>query len=393
MTQLAIVTDCLSRNAGGLQIAVQRLAQEMQRRRCDVSVFGVADGQEANEKDEWEPLQPQIFPRCGPRFFGYAPRLAAAIKSAQPDVIQLHGLWKFTTIAVMRVHSALGCPCIVNPHGMLDPWATRHSRWKKQLAKWLYEGKSLRRAACIRALCQSEANAIRAYGLRNPICVVPNGVDLHSEAMDRRTAESPFPSGPKVLLYLGRLHPKKGLTNLLSAWALLKNSEARCRPSNEWVLAIAGWAQGQHERELRQQVLDLALGTGVTFLGPRFGADKEACFRNCDAVVLPSFSEGLPMVVLEAWAHGKPVLMTAECNLPDGFSSHAAIRADPSPDSIAGSLRELFAMSDSDRRAMGKNGFDLVMDRYNWGTVAQQMHEVQEWVLGGGPAPPMVEFT
>jgi poly(glycerol-phosphate) alpha-glucosyltransferase len=125
----------------------------------------------------------------------------------------------------------------------------------------------------------------------------------------------------------------------------------------------------------------------VVFLGPQFGEAKAACYRECDAFILPSLSEGLPMVVLEAWSHGKPVLMTPECNLPEGFAANAAIRIQPSVESITQGLRELFRAPHSALCTLGTNGRKLVARKFTWPKVAADMKSVYEWVLGGGPKP------
>jgi poly(glycerol-phosphate) alpha-glucosyltransferase len=277
---------------------------------------------------------------------------------------------------------------------MLEPWAVRHSGWKKKAAGWLFQDAQLRGAACLRALCPAEVDSFRAYGLRNPVCVVPNGVDLPSPAETAAPRHPRFPADRKVLLYLGRIHEKKGLVPLLSAWAAARAD------GSEWVLAIAGWDQGEHEAQLRQQATELGLAftdgrspsldASVLFLGPQFGADKEACYASCDAFVLPSFSEGLPMVVLEAWAQAKPVLMTPACNLPEGYIAGAALRVEPTPESIARGLRELFSLSSDDLRAMGRKGQALAESKFDWRKVAEQMASVYAWVLGDGPKPDCV---
>jgi glycosyltransferase involved in cell wall biosynthesis len=130
------------------------------------------------------------------------------------------------------------------PRGMLDPWALNNSRFKKKLAALVFENSHLRCAACLHALCQSEAKSIRAYGLTNPICVVPNGIDLPwvvegSELRVESSALQRFAAGRKILLYLGRIHPKKGLANLLKAWKQVSDmvvgsrwSEFRVAPGN-----------------------------------------------------------------------------------------------------------------------------------------------------------------
>jgi poly(glycerol-phosphate) alpha-glucosyltransferase len=283
---------------------------------------------------------------------------------------------------------------------MLDPWALKNSRWKKLIAYSLFEREHLRGARCFRALCASEAQSIRRLQLKNDIAVIPNGIDL---PMDSAPSAPPWKEfvepGKKVLLFLSRIHPKKGLVNLLKAWA--KN-----RKPEEWVLAIAGWDQGGHELELKQLATELKLAwmdirerkknsnlkipCSVLFLGPQFNAAKSACYHHCDAFVLPSFSEGLPMVVLEAWANSKPVIMTPECNLPEGFLAGAALKAEATEASLVASLDELQRMTDAERTAMGIHARDLVVQKFTWSKVGNQLQTVQEWILGGGTKPDCV---
>jgi poly(glycerol-phosphate) alpha-glucosyltransferase len=297
---------------------------------------------------------------------------------------------------------------------MLDRWALNNSKWKKRVAAFLYEDRHLHEAACIRALCDSEAESIRAYGLRNPICVIPNGVELPG-MLENSKVESgkwklAFGEGRKVLLYLGRLHPKKNLGALLKGWAEIRKSKVEGGKSEQWLLAIAGWDQGWHEDELKRLAgelglsfaeagtaastaltSDLGLSTSVAFLGPQFGADKDECYRACDAFILPSLSEGLPMTVLEAWSYAKPVLMTPECNLPEGFAAGAALRIGTNANEIADGLKQLFEMNDGDRKAIGERGRALVAEKFSWLQIGEQMRAVYEWVLGGGAPPEAVE--
>jgi poly(glycerol-phosphate) alpha-glucosyltransferase len=197
-----------------------------------------------------------------------------------------------------------------------------------------------------------------------------------------------FAQGRKILLYLGRLHPKKNVANLIRAWKRIFNSHPSDRKG--WVLALAGWDQAGHERELKTLTSDCGLMAGVRFFGPLFGPEKDAAYRICDAFVLPSLSEGLPMAVLEAWAYGKPVLMTPECNLPEGFATDAAIRIDTTANGIARGLMHLIEMTDSDCAAMGERGHALVAEKFSWPRVGEQMRSVYEWVLGGGAPPESV---
>ena len=279
----------------------------------------------------------------------------------------------------------------------------------------------MRDAACLHALCQAEADAIRAYGLRQRIEVVPNGVELPEELTTEDTEST---EGRRRLLFLGRIHPKKGLVGALRAWADIQNSKSKNQNSKEWQFVIAGWDQGGHEAELRalcgelglriaecglaedlklnsyklktERDLDIQGGlrpdngssrrlplpdVDVVFFGSAFGEEKEALLRSADAFILPSFSEGLPMSVLEAWAYVLPVVMTPECNLPEGFASGAALEIRSGEGSFQGGMRTLIEMTNHERAAMGMRGRRLVEDRFTWPKVAAQMKSLYEELL------------
>jgi glycosyltransferase involved in cell wall biosynthesis len=263
---------------------------------------------------------------------------------------------------------------------MLDRWALRNSAWKKKLAGYAYENRHLRGAACLHALNESEARSIRSYGLDNPICVIPNGVDLAAEP-----ERWPMGRKQKVCLYLGRLHPKKGISALLRAWAKL--------PSHEWKLVLAGWGRSAHEREFLDLASSLGLDDSVSFVGPKFGAEKIACFRAASAFILPSLSEGLPMAVLEAWSYGLPVAITPECNLPEGFAAGAALPMQANEGGVAAALTALFAMKEADMREMGARGRRLVQEHFTWQHVTAQLLAVYRWILNGAPQPDCVRLN
>ena len=380
--KVGFLVSSISRDAGGLFQSVRGLAKAVAFTKASVRVFGIRDKQSALDSQEWRPLSVQTF-RPQLRAWGYANQLVPAMLGADLDVLSVHGLWKYCSVASRRWHQRTDCPYVIHPEGMLEPWALRNARWKKRIAGLLYENQHLREAACLRALSEAEADSIRAYRLRNPICVIPNGIDLPD--LSESNAKIQWEKR-KTLLYLGRLHPKKNISNLIHAWNEIFNSQ---RGSCErWVLAIAGWDQGGYESELKR----IARGASVVFLGPRFGREKSECYRACDAFILPSLSEGLPMTVLEAWSYAKPVLMTPECNLPEGFSARAAFQIGPRPEEIAAGLKQLVEMSDHDRSAVGTRGRTLVATKFSWPRIGEQMRAVYEWVLGGAAAPQTIRL-
>jgi poly(glycerol-phosphate) alpha-glucosyltransferase len=412
MLKSAHLTGPVSRQAGGLFDALLRLVQSEHRQGVDVKVFGLWDEQTAADLPAWQPVPVAAFQPAWPKVLGRAPRFSEALLAFAPDLSHTHGLWRYSSIAARNYSRATRRPYLVSPHGMLDPWALQQSRWKKRLACRLFEREHLRGARCLRALCVSEAQSIRRLKLANDIALIPNGIDLPEESIPAPPPPwlDALEPGKQVLLFLGRIHPKKGLVNLLQAWAKNLQSANGHPASSEWVLAVAGWDQGGHEEQLKRLAAELGLawtdlrtqysansappgGTSprraasVMFLGPQFADAKAACYRHCDAVILPSFSEGLPMVVLESWAHSKPVLMTPECNLPEGFAAGAALQVDTTAASLAAGLDELRHMTAADRLAMGRHGRDLVVERFAWPWVAGELQSVYRWILGGGPKP------
>ncbi len=419
--KIAHVLAWVSRNAGGLFNSVSGLASATAALDgTTVRVFGVADEFTRVDAAQWLPVLVKASRVSGPSRLCYTPDMPRELDAFAPHIVHSAAVWTFQAAIVNRLHSRAGIPYVLSTRGTLDPWALQRSRRKKALARLFYQQRHFDRAACIHALSESELKSIRQFGLQNPVCVIPNGIDI-PEVESRPSLRSPGESGNseasrqkapwedgvepgrKVLLYLGRIHPKKGLVNLLRAWSETQKRRRTGAPTG-WMLAIAGWDEGGHEAELKQLATELGMcwadirdpasdlrsPTSIIFLGPQFGADKAACYRDCDAFVLPSFSEGLPMTVLEAWSYGRPVLMTSACNLPEGFAAGAALRTEATEKCLVRGLAELLGAPDTDRINMGARGRALVASRFAWPGIAQDMKAVYDWVLGGGTAPKTV---
>jgi poly(glycerol-phosphate) alpha-glucosyltransferase len=414
----ANLVNSVSRKAGGLFESVRRLVQSLSEGGMEVRVFGGRDEFTAEDVRAWAPVEVKTFKPVWPERFGYSRELLEELEAFGPDLTHTHGIWLYPSVVARRYCGSRNRLYLISLHGMLDPWALRNSAWKKVIAYFLYEKAHLRGASCLRALCDAEARAIRQLGLKNPIAVIPNGIDV--PILDDGRAlkldgprRGPRANGRKVLLYLGRIHRKKGLVNLIKAWKQILDSQ---RSASDWLLAIAGWDENGHEAELKQLASELEIrwqdmreegaeGAGertdgrqdsvcepeprteLLFPGPQFGAAKAAWYRDCEGLILPSFSEGLPMVVLESWAYAKPVLMTPQCNLPEGFTRGAAMKIESKRESIAQGLVEFLEMSAEDRAAVGRAGRELAAERFTWRRIAEQMSELYEWMLGGGERP------
>jgi glycosyltransferase involved in cell wall biosynthesis len=383
--RVAELTTYTSRLNGGVFYALTGMLPRMAVPAGDeIRVFGYLDAHTEDDRDDWKPLKVEAFRPWPPRHFGFSPQFLPALRQYQPDLIHSHGIWTYLSAASLRVHRNNRIPMIISPHGMLDAWALGYSRLRKRLVGHLFQDAQLKSAAVLHALTAAEARSIRAYGLKNPIVVIPNGVDL-----PRGTpGVAPWPpssgSRDRTLLFLSRVHPKKGLDVLLDAWAGFSRADG---PGRNWRLIVAGWDEIGHEKVLRERVSTSELRTSVEFVGPLFGAKKAAAFAGADAFVLPSYSEGLPMSVLEAWSHGKPALISTACNLPEGKHSGASIEIEPTSESISAGLGRLASMSREDLKTMGQAGRRLVESRFNWDRVSSDMAKVYLAIVDGKPLP------
>ncbi len=378
--RLAVLTNSISRVNGGIFDAMRNLTIAIAaEKRYLPQVFSARDAYTASDAALWNNITTKTFQDLGPRIFGYAPGLATALETSEAEILHVHGIWMYPSVVALRWSQGRR-PYIVSPHGLLRPWALRNSRWKKRIAAALYENMHLRRAACLHALNVAEAEVFREYGLKNPICVIPNGTNL------RHDAGRPDLGQGRSILYLGRFHPSKGLRSLLEAWRAVCKDTA----SAGWRLTLAGWDQNNHRAELEQVAKQLQICSSTTFLGPQFYADKDRCLGAASAFILPSKSEGLPVSILEAWSWQIPVLMTHECNLPEGAEAGAALMMEPQADGIAAALRRFFSLTNAEREAMGMNGRRLVEKRFQWQRIGETMTEVYDWVLGRSPRPECV---
>jgi glycosyltransferase involved in cell wall biosynthesis len=387
MCSVVFISPSLTRRAGGIFEASKCLARHLAANGVSVEAIGLEDPINHAELVEWSPVRTSVFSFRGPASFGYSPQLRAWIDQSTHDLAHLHALWMYTSVATDRWARRRGKPYIVTPNGMLEPWALRNSKWKKRLARLLYEDRVLRGAACLQANTTKEFEDIRACGLANPVAVISNGIDLpmeeeEREKLERRTSRG-SPSS-KVLLFLARAHPKKGIAELIEGWQI---SAAR---RNGWRLEIASWGESDYETQLRARCEQLGLSDSISWVGPQYGVHLEATYRRASAFILPSFSEGVPIAVLGAWAYRRAVLMTPQCNLPEGFAAQAALAIDPNPDSIAEGITRIVEMPDEELAAMGRRGRRLVEEKFAWPQIAVEMKAVYDWILGCGPRPASV---
>jgi poly(glycerol-phosphate) alpha-glucosyltransferase len=353
--KIVALTNYLSGRGGGIPPAILPLYERLTGRGVEIVLA-------ASEHPDREVRTPvRTYRTLGAKSFGFSPDLVELLKSERPDLVHLHGLWSYGSIAVRIWSRRTRKPVVVSPHGMLDPWALRHRALKKKIAGAAYEWANLRNAACIHALTEGEVKALNNLGFSHHVVKISNGVDVPI------SSASPEPE-KKTLLYLGRLHPKKGIAETLVAWSLFQKKLA-IGPS-KWTLVIAGWDDGGHLGELREIVRKYRIEKHVDFAGPVFGEAKDALYRRAEATILASHSEGLPMTVLESWAFGKPAFITEQCNLPEGFRTGAAFKITTDPKHIVAVLADVLPDREHLRSA-GEAGLVLARSSFSWTAICE----------------------
>jgi glycosyltransferase involved in cell wall biosynthesis len=351
--------------SGGLGIAAAQLSAALRavgKKSVTVSTCAASSGQCVDVIE---------LPRVGPKPLYFSLDLfqtAGALTESGRPYIHGHGFYVSPNAVFGAVAKKKKLPLIYHPHGMFDPWILKRSRLKKRLVHILFENRNFRYVSMWRALTVKEADQIRHQGITAPVVVIPNGVDLDmcdlwKSKLAQRSASS------KTILFLGRLHPKKGLDLLIYAWAKLANR------FSDWKLVIAGPDEANYLMTLRKMIQNYGLENRVEFPGVVSGVEKYAALHDAGLFALTSYSEGFPMAVLEAMAASTPVLASIECNLPGLERSGAGWLCDVNADSVAAALEDALASSDSERHQRGVSGRKLVEECFDWKKLARELHE------------------
>jgi glycosyltransferase involved in cell wall biosynthesis len=366
--------------AGGPQVVAPRLAAAQAARGCEVHLLtyrlrareavttAALESIPYFEKVQRHELEP---PDRLERLTARRARPALADLASAVQVLHLHGVWDPILKAAADEARLASRPYAIEPHGMLDPWSLRQSATKKRIALLLGYRKMLADACFLHALNSEEKSLIESLALPCPIEVIPNGVFLEEiEPLPPRgtfyAAHAPLEGKPYVL-FLSRLHYKKGLDYLAVAFALLARENARVQ------LVVAGPDGGESEA-FEQRVQQLGVGPRVHMVGPLYGRDKIAALVDAACFCLPSRQEGFSVAVTEALACGVPPVISQACHFPEVADAGAGEVVPLEAGAVAAALRRV--LSDPQRRErMAAAGRELVASRYTWARVAAQTLE------------------
>ena len=287
----------------------------------------------------------------------------------QFDIVHIHALWTPVLHRVAKWADKARIPIVWSPHGMLTPWAMNNKRWKKLAAWWIYQKHDLSKAALLHATAQSEVEDLRRLGLTNNIVVAPLGVDVPNCVEQVASVD-----GNKTLLFVSRVQKKKGLENLVRAWAKLGRVQ-------DWKVRIVGPDQEGHSAELKQLCAELKVADDFAFVGPKYGEELQREYATADLFVLPTHSENFGSVVIEALAHSVPVICTKGAPWEELETHKCGWWIDIGVEPLVKVLQAAMVLPDTDRRAMGERGRKLVEEKYTWDAVVKTMEQAYTEVL------------
>lgn len=371
-----------SRNAGGVFVTALETGKKLIKNHNLLINYLMYDDEYSTSDSQMYPRETlKTYSRIGSSNFGFSFNLYKQIEKIKPDLIHTQTLWLFLSHIVTKYYFKSKTPFIISPHGMLDNYQLKTSQLKKKIALLLFQDRNLKMASCIHALNALEYEAIRKLGYKNPIAIIPNGVNLPDQNYIPKVPKWKS-NDRKTLLFLSRIDAKKNIHSLLKAW-LTSNYR-----KHSWDLVIAG--DLKNKSYVEELITISGTADSIKFVGGQFNEEKDSAFYHCDAFILPSFSEGLPMAILEAWSFKKFSIFTEECNLPIAFEQNVALKISTDVESIKTGLNSLFDMSEQERINKGELSYRLVANQFTWDNVAERFDILYRWVIAGGPKPNFV---
>lgn len=315
-----------------------------------------------------------------PKRLGISPamRLQLVTEAATSDIIHNHSLWMMPNIYAAQAASANSCRLVLSPRGTLQPWSLRRHRWRKRCIWLLGQRKTVQQAALIHATAENELYAIRALGLKTPVAVVPNGIDIPEER--------PLPSSGrrKRVLFFGRIHPVKGVDMLINVWPRIQSRFP------DWELHITGPdTNGQTEK--MQNLAAAVAARRIVFSGAKYGREKSDTFRRAALYVLPSHTENFGLTVAESLAHGVPAITTTGTPWARLEEEACGWWVERKADTLESALVQAMSLSDGQRKLMGQRGRQWMRREFSWSTIAEKMRSSYAWLLGGGNTPNWID--
>ena len=317
--------------------------------------------------------------------YAYSPNTKRFLRESDYDIYHANGLWMYSNHITCAVAREKHRPYIITPHGMLYPDALKRSYWKKWPLKVLHFNKDIMQATCIHATCKKEEEYIRQFGYKGHVAIIPNPCfipDYAEELYAKKVNLFLGCSLPKNFGFLGRLHPRKKIENLLYGFKeVVKESNGAAQSCK---LVVMGKGDAEYEQFLRSEVERLGLTESVKFMGFVSGREKYEALSELAALFVPSDFENFGMIVTEALSVGTPVMASLGTPWEDLNTENCGWWVDRSVESVANVMREVLSMPVEQLLDMGERGRRLVAQRYEASKVASQMIGLYDKIMTSG---------
>jgi glycosyltransferase involved in cell wall biosynthesis len=392
MPRVMHTTTLINVNAGGVGAAVIGVAAAQHslglrvRVRC-LDSRSAAELVRPTPDLEIETNRPLIRPPVA-----YSPRMESWSRSSDAERIEIlhqHSLWSGLSRVTRAWRKRWKKPTVIAAHGCLLEHSLARPSWKKRLALHLYERSNLHEASCLHATTEQEVESYRRFGCVQPIALIPNGVSdqwLESDGDPERFHNTHGIPRQRILLFLGRIHPVKGLPLLIQA---MGSGRKRL---GDWHLVIAGPGEDRHRRVILDLIQRLDLGDRVSVIGALGGQAKRDAFSAADLFVLPSHSESFGITIAEALAVGVPVITTRATPWQIVADQRCGWWVEVHSEALLSAMNEADRLDPQELAMMGSRGKPLVRDRFTWSAAAEATLLLYQWLRDGGPPPRFLDF-
>lgn len=297
------------------------------------------------------------------------------IETVNGDVFHLHNLWTPNLHWTARSCRKNGIPYLISPRGTLEPWPLSQKKLKKKLSWLLYQKKDLMKASCIHATSEAEAYNIRNLGIRTPIAIIPNGINVENYPYLKTDNDI-----NKTILFLSRVSSKKGVETLIKVWKSIPD-----QIKSNWVLRIVGEGDkgldDSYYLRIKKLIRDSELSNSVVLAGPKYGIDKINEYKNANLFVLPTYSENFGMVIAEAMVSGVPVITTSGTPWKILNDKKIGWWIENNGNELKNAIVEAISLTETARLHKGVESRKIIIENFSMDVVTSKYSELYNWIV------------
>lgn len=374
--KICIATHSIDKKDGGPSRSVPILAKGLSELGMDVTILTVNTPNMNQELLQNTSVKLVLLPSKG-----YRRMLKSFFKTEHFDIIHSQNLWTPYYHWIARITRKLSIPYIMTPRGTLEPWSLQQKKLKKLLALSIYQRRDLNMAKCVLATSEMEAESIKHIKVTSPVAIIPNGIDL-TEYPCRSNQENL--NIKKRILFLSRIHKKKGIELLINSWSELREKYP------DWTISIVGNGDANYIRELKDTIKKKGLEGSVSILPPVFGTEKVTLYKESSLFVLPTYSENFGMVIAEAMACGLPVVTTTGTPWKALKEHDLGWYVEINQSSLTNALDEALNTGIDSLNQRGQRASLYVNSNFSYLEIAKKCLLLYKWILGKSQKPSFV---